>query len=138
VSELRALEGVKAELYRAIAPYLCAAPDPSPIVLNANTLRKRDAPVLAAALGGAISATEAAGVIAERPPNGYLSVEQFFASPILSGVTTGRSRIGVSPVYIEARARIAAGGAELEQTLVFRVQDDGKATLVRRTLGDQS
>jgi general secretion pathway protein K len=136
VSELRALDGVSAKFYRAISPYLCAAPDASPIILNANTLRERDAPLLVAAFGGKISASEAAGAIAERPPGGYATAEQFFAAPGLSGQAEGRSRIGVSPVYIEARARLSAGGGELEQTLVFRVQDDGEARLVRRVIGD--
>jgi type II secretory pathway component PulK len=107
------------------------------MVLNANTLRPRDAPLLVAALGGKMGAAEAAGIIAQRPPGGYSSVEQFFAAPGIEGQAEGRSRIGVAPVYIEARVKLSASGGELEQTLVFRVQDDGAAKLVRRTLGDE-
>jgi len=88
VSELRAVDGVTPEIYRALRPYLCALPaaDMSPI--NVNTLMPRDAPLLAMFAPGKTRPDRIRGLIASRPQGGWRNTYDFWRSAEQAGLET--------------------------------------------------
>jgi len=81
VSELRAVKGVTAEIYRKIAPWLCALPTTDLSPFNINTLRPEQAVLLASLSTGGIDIVRARQFLGQRPPTGYTSLSDFWAQP---------------------------------------------------------
>lgn len=144
-TELRAMEGVSLEAYRALAPHLCALPDEEPIKINVNALAEVDAPLIVAALNGQIGVAEARALIANRPREGYTDVGQFCAAPQLAGVGEsagcskeegGGRRFAVKSDYLEAVGRLTVEDLELEQRMLFALSEAGEYKLAARSLGD--
>ena len=80
VSELRAMSGVTAEIYRALLPWLCAHPTEEPARINVNFLTVADAPLLAAMTEGAVSVSDVVRIIETRPAAGFDSVDTFWSA----------------------------------------------------------
>jgi general secretion pathway protein K len=137
VEEVRALAGVSEADFRALRPYLCAHPVSAPSVLNVNTLRTEDAPLLVAALGGKLDLDVAEDLLAERPAGGWTDADGFWAVEPIQEIVfedTERSRIGVETRYFELTARVEHRGAVAEGTTLFqRVGTD--VTTVSRRIG---
>lgn len=93
VSEVRALSGMRPELYQRVRPYLCVLPvaDLSPI--NVNTLLPEQAVLLSMLAPGQLSEEAARRVIAMRPPQGWASSVDFWRIESLSAL----------PVPLDAR-----------------------------------
>ena len=142
VSEMRAMRGVTAELYAAISPFLCALPSGDRAVLNINTLRPEDAPLLTAASGGALDERTATSILEDRPPGGWTNVDQFLALPPFQDdefdTQSLTSRIAVSPQYIEAIAGATVNDIDMSVRLLFSATNTGNVTLVSRILGSDS
>lgn len=135
VSELRAVKGVTRELYGALKPHLCAREGGAPSVINVNMLSERHAPVLAAALGPAVTPQMAADVISARPPGGWTSVDAFLATPPISDLQLENgSRFAVSSRFLIARAEIVYDTALLEMTSVIDA-NEGAVRVISRRLG---
>jgi general secretion pathway protein K len=84
--ELRAVAGMTPDLYRRLAPWLCALPvsDLSPIDLN--TLAPDQAPLLAMLAPGQLSVERARAVIASRPAGGWGSQVEFWRLDTMRGL----------------------------------------------------
>lgn len=82
VSELRAVLGVDADLYRRLLPYVCALPTQT-LQMNVNTLRESQGPLLAALFLTGLGATEADQLLLQRPREGWNSVAAFLAQESL-------------------------------------------------------
>ncbi|MFC2953315.1 type II secretion system minor pseudopilin GspK [Marinicaulis aureus] len=135
VSELRAVKGVTRELYGTLKPYLCAMDGDTASVINVNMLSERHAPVLSAALGGAVPVQVAADLIAARPPGGWLTVEAFLETPPIGDLDLQNSaRFAVTSRFLIARAEIVYGTALLEMTSVIDA-NGGRARVLSRRLG---
>ena len=163
VTELRAMANVDAELYRQLAPFLCAHPASEPTPVNVNLLTPSDAPILAAVLGGK-SLAEAQNIIASRPPGGYQKISDFESS---AGVKVGQGnlnqkidnqaeglgnrggtagtaggggnnakppRLDVKSRYLAARGVIEQGGMSLELNIIFKVEGT-EASVISRRIG---
>lgn len=76
LTELREIQGVDEEVFQLLRPYVCSVPDTQMNRLNLNTLTLEQAPLLAIIFGGIDGLQAAQTVIAERPANGYSSVDQ--------------------------------------------------------------
>ncbi len=76
-SELRAINGMTAELYRRIEPLICALPT-TDFKISINMLEEKQAPVLAALFLGSLSLEEAVALIKNRPSYGWDSSAGFF------------------------------------------------------------
>jgi general secretion pathway protein K len=79
VSELGLFADFDTEEQEALRPFLCALPE-FDTRLNINTLGEDDAPLLAAAIGNLLAVEQIQRLIAERPAEGWASVESFIAS----------------------------------------------------------
>ena len=137
-SELRALNGITSEIYTTLKPYLCAQDSPSPSPLNVNMLTARHAPLLAAVLGANITPSQAADLIAARPPGGYQTVAEFLTPDLTAGLglaALDASRLKVVSQYIKAHAEIVYDTAVMEVTSIFEVQPEGTVIVLRRRIG---
>lgn len=76
-SELRAVRGMTAELYRRIEPMICALPDDK-LQISINTLNYRQAPLLSALFLGHLPLDKAVDLIEHRPNYGWDSSLGFF------------------------------------------------------------
>lgn len=119
VSELRAVRGMTPEIYRVIRPWLCALPatDMSPI--NVNTLTPEQAPLIAMLGPEQISLDLARQAIAQRPPDGWDSIVEFYRLPALERVVLPFD-VQVQPQtktrWFALDLRIELQGAELAET----------------------
>ena len=119
VSELRAVQGVTAENYRAMRPWLCTLPLPERTVLNINTLLPEQAPLLAMLMPDTLAVEQAQGALLRRPPNGYSSDDSFWST--LSLATGGAADIGarqqtdVKTKWFALSIDVTNGSAELHE-----------------------
>ncbi|ODU21438.1 MAG: general secretion pathway protein GspK [Sphingomonas sp. SCN 67-18] len=138
VSELRAVAGVTADIYKLIRPWTCALPvtDLSPI--NVNTLLPEQAPLFVMLMPDRLTLDRARRLLSERPVDGYASLYEFWKLPALDGLgappevseqTTIRTR------WFAMEMRVELGGADLDESALV---DAGiaPARLVRRSWGE--
>ncbi len=81
--EMLALPEMTPALYGFLEPWLCALPTSEQPPLNVNTLTVEQAPLLAAAFSARLDSSDAEAVLFRRPPQGYDSIEDFFADPTI-------------------------------------------------------
>ncbi|MEM9169868.1 MAG: type II secretion system minor pseudopilin GspK [Pseudomonadota bacterium] len=141
VSELRAVAGFDAPIFRRLAPGLCALPDKQPTAINVNMLTEDDAPVLAAILGDGVTLTDARDVIASLPPDGLKAADAFWTLPRvadLPGASGRKARLGgrfvVTSQYLAARGVVENAGATSEITVIFRLTG-ARPEVVSRRIG---
>ncbi len=138
VSELRALSGMTREIYIQLKPFLCAQGSTMPSPVNINMLITEHAPLLAALLGEQVSVSQAADIIAARPPGGYDAVADFVTalpSAELAAETGVEGRFSVISQYVRARAEIVYDNTVLEMTSDFELADNAEPKLRRRRIG---
>lgn len=136
-SELRAVAGVRAPVYAALRPFLCALPvtDLSPI--NINTIAPGQA-VLLAMLAPGIDVARARRVIDDRPQVGFDSILRFWEQPGLAGAPFGATaQTQVKTRWYNLKVMIELAGAEFEQHALIDAALQ-PAKLVRRSYGEPS
>ncbi len=139
-SELRVINGVSADVYQRVRPWICALPvtDLSPI--NVNTLLPDQAVLLAMLAPDALRIEEARQVLALRPADGYGSLVAFWGQPALAraGLTEAvTEQVRVTSRWLEVALSIDLGGDEMSETVLY---DAGQspARLIRRVRGEGS
>lgn len=136
-SELRAVAGISPAIYDLVRPWVCALPvtDLSPI--NVNTLLPDQAPLFAMLMPGALSVGQARQYLAQRPQDGYGSVNQFWDAPSRAGlVPMGEvgQQVKLTTGFFGVDVAVNVGGTELvERSLIDARQSP--ALLVRRSWG---
>jgi general secretion pathway protein K len=86
VSELRAVAGMRPDLYTRVRPWLCVLPAAELSPLNLNTLGADEAPLLAMLAPERLTAERARSLIARRPQAGWASAEDFWRDAALGPV----------------------------------------------------
>lgn len=109
VSELRAVKGVTAEIYRQIAPWLCALPTSDLSPLNINTLRPEQAVLLVMLSTAEIDIVRGRQFLAQRPQLGYASLNDFWAQPYPAS-------LGVSP-EVQSQVKLTTRWFRLDATV---------------------
>ena len=141
VSELRAVKGVDADLYRRLRPWVCALPTSRPAMLNVNTLTPEQAPLLTMLTGGALGRDIARAVIAGRPRVGWPDTAAFWAQPRLSAIQVpaeAESQTGVVTRYFNLRVDVDyAGGRAVRTALLHASQDGPVRTVIQRWTPDE-
>jgi general secretion pathway protein K len=136
-SELRAVAGVRAPVYAALRPFLCALPvtDLSPI--NVNTLGPKQA-VLLAMLASGIDVARAQRVIDDRPMIGWENTARFWGQPALAGAPVeAQAQTVMKTRWFNLKVMIELAGAEFEQHALIDAALK-PAKLVRRSYGEPS
>ncbi|MFC0228498.1 type II secretion system minor pseudopilin GspK [Serratia aquatilis] len=116
VSELRMVYGVDAALYQRLLPYVCALPTQT-LLLNINTLRTAQGPLLAALFLAELSPQEAEQLLQQRPREGWDSVAEFLAQPSLEDIetTTLRPMLAVNSDFFLANFSVLMGDNHFSQ-----------------------
>ncbi len=84
ISELKAVEGMDAQSWDRIRPYVCALPDRAPAAINVNTLRPDQSVLLSMLSPDELPPATAKSILANRPTGGYGSLLRFWAMPGLA------------------------------------------------------
>lgn len=138
VTELRAISGVDRAAYAALRPYVCALPNSGSAPINVNMLTEADAPLILAMVKGGVSAAQIRDAIEARPPEGYAEAGDFWKNDAFEEAEIGeetRDRVKLSSRYLEVNGTIEYYGASLDLSLLFEVDENGRARLLSRRLG---
>lgn len=134
VSELRAVMGVDAGLYRRLLPYVCVLPVDK-LAINVNTLTPDSAPLLSALFMGEINRDIAERILQQRPPQGWRNLNDFMGMLTLSGngKTGARQALVIKSDWFFADIQIRVDDSEFYQRSLFH---RGKQTeVVQRQYG---
>lgn len=117
LSELRAVQGVTAEIYQHVKDHLCTLPTTDQL-LNVNTIKAEQPEVLFALLPSstAITVDDLKGLLEERPTSGWISVAEFLESDIFSSESisaTIQGQLSVTSDFFEMN-----GIAEFEERVI--------------------
>jgi len=137
LSELRAVDGVDAALYRQLAPVLCAHPSSDPSRLNVNTLRETDAPLLVMLIGEELRPSAAQGIILDRPDGGFASIDDFWAHPAFSDIDVTeamRRQAGVMTRHYEIIAEVLYHDTGLRLVSFVRLDEANRLLRLNRRL----
>lgn len=92
VSEIRAVKGMSASIYRRISPYLCAL-NTNELKINVNTMTKFRSPLLAALfVDDNMTVEDALEIIEQREMNGWTSTSQFLNLDQVKGRITSKNK----------------------------------------------
>jgi len=137
-SELRALRGVDAGLYRRLLPLVCALPN-SDLLVNINTLTSEQAPLLGALFLGSLSVEQAQSLLLARPREGWSRIEDFLALDELTGTGMAGDAVNKSLVvnsrYFESRVLVLLDRSQFRLSSLFQRQTNNQLRVIRRQYG---
>ncbi len=138
VSELRAVKGVDASVYRRLLPYICVIPEKT-LQVNVNTLRPVQAPLLAALFLNTLSVDDARSVLEQRPSEGWDSVSEFLELNALSNTATVsnkvQSALTIKSYYFLATMQAETDSYPTRLISLFQRKSNNQVTVIRRHLG---
>ena len=136
VSELRAIQGVDADLYRTLRPHVCALPVARLSPVNPNTLTPDQAPILVMLTHGRLGLASARAVLANRPAGGWTSADAFWSQPAMAAAAPtqeARDQITLLNTWFDLRIEVQHAGMRVVRTALISVTPDGAArTAIRR------
>ncbi|MDX3908863.1 MAG: type II secretion system minor pseudopilin GspK [Sphingobium sp.] len=137
-SELRAVQGVTPAIYGLLRPWVCALPvsDLSPI--NVNTLLPQQAPLFAMLFPGQASVEQARQWLAQRPADGYGSLNDFWAAPQRAGFTPPGevgTQTKLTSRWFRVDINVEVGGIGMSETALIDAQA-APAKLIYRHWGE--
>jgi general secretion pathway protein K len=138
-SELRALQGVSAELYARLAPFICALPVAELSPLNVNTLLPEQAPLLAMLYPPrAMTVTEARSTLAKRPSGGYGRLVRFWdgaGSQMAKPAQAVQDQVKLVSNWFMLDLVIQSGESELREKALIAAEN-GTPRIVWRSWGE--
>jgi len=139
VSELRAVKGIDAELYRRLRPWVCALPTSRPAALNVNNLKPEQAPLLVMVSDGALGAADARRLVERRPAGGWRDVASFLSDPAASKLPPGADeQLTVATRFFNLRIDVDHGGLRTVRTALLYAPPEGPArTIIQRWTPDE-
>lgn len=138
ISEIRSVKGVTADIYRQLAPWLCALPTADLSPININTLRPEQAVLLAMLSTGNIDIVRGRQFLAQRRELGYASLNDFWAQPYPSSLAASsevQSQAKLTTRWFRLDAAVEMQGALVEERALIDVARR-PAKLVHRQRGD--
>ncbi|UVO53914.1 type II secretion system minor pseudopilin GspK [Sphingomonas sp. SUN039] len=137
-SEWRAVAGVTPALYARLRPYVCALPVTDLTTINVNTLRREQAPLLAAVVP-TLDTARAAAVVEARPEAGWDSLATFWSLPQLaaSAADGGRGQVKLATRWFDLTLMVELEGADLEEHALIDAALK-PAKIARRSYGEPS
>lgn len=139
VSELRVILDITAADYQLLAPLVCVVPEDNSLLLNVNTLTE-DSAVLLAAVIPELSEQAALDIIAERPEQGFASLDELFALPQLSSITVpddAKSLLSLKSDSFQLTATAAYLESGFVLTSVLKINDNNQVKVLARRFGGQ-
>ncbi|MEN3972670.1 type II secretion system minor pseudopilin GspK [Sphingomicrobium sp. XHP0235] len=133
--ELSAINGMDAQIWASISPYLCALPSTEPTSINVETLSPERAALIAMLAPETISLEAARAQLAARPAQGYGSVAEFWnMGPLRDFEPSGLrdNQITVETRFFRLTTRVGEGDSELRSETLFSVEDGHPRLHARR------
>ncbi len=140
LSEMRAMNGVRRDLFRILQPYLCAPPKAEPSSINVNLLSPAQAPILVGLAKGEISRAESISIIEARPPDGFSTIESFqelLEARVDVNLLNDNDRLALTSRYIQVNSTLELASSSLNARMIFEIDDGGDARLISRTFGPE-
>jgi len=141
--EFRAIHGMDEDLWELFRPFVCTGGPGELPQINVNSITQERIIILAAALSGQVSGTEAVpaaeALLRDRPLTGYSSEEQVIQTLNASGVsdlTQGRVGLNVNSVFVEVVTEV--GPAERVRTYRYDGVDTDTPRLTYRGWGRET
>ncbi|MEP3655605.1 MAG: type II secretion system minor pseudopilin GspK [Litorimonas sp.] len=141
--ELRALHGMDEDLWELYRPYVCTGGAGVMPKVNVNSISVERTFILAAALSGVVSGSDAAPVaqslLRDRPLTGYSSaqqIDQVLDTSGVQGLSRDRISIDVSSIFVEVVTEV--GPAERVRTYRFDGVDTDTPRLTYRGWGRET
>ena len=139
VSELRQILDITPADMQLLLPYICVIPENNQLQLNINTLTEQTA-VLLAMLVPELTEADAADMIADRPEEGFSSVDELLALPQLAGVEVAddvKALLTIKSSYFQLVATTSYLETGFVLTSVLRVDDENTVRVLARRFGGQ-
>ena len=139
VSELRVILDMTPADYQLLAPFVCVVPEDNRLLLNVNTLTE-DTAVLLAALIPELTEQAALDVIANRPEEGFATLEELFATAELSAITVpdeAKSMLALKSDSFQLTATAAYLESGFVLTSVLKINDNNQVKVLARRFGGQ-
>lgn len=111
VSELRAVNGVTAEVYETLRPWLCTLPTNEPSAINVNTLLPEQAPLVAMLFQTGVNPETIRQQLLRRPPQGFAEASAAWQG--VGGEPT--SQPGVKTQWFALRIDVTLGTTQIEE-----------------------
>ncbi|WP_150142623.1 type II secretion system minor pseudopilin GspK [Candidatus Enterovibrio escicola] len=143
ISEWRAVNGVSQEMFEKVSPFLCALPN-SKLVLNVNSLLKKDTPLLTAMFYPNLSDDQAKQLISGRNTiDGWKNIASFMTEPALIHIEKQEKKrvlpfFEVQSVYFELDTKITIDSTTLRMRVLLKRNKNGTVTVTRRRFGGMS
>jgi general secretion pathway protein K len=135
VSEIRAVQGMDAALYRRLRPWLCALPTTRLSPLNPNTLRPDQAPLLVAVSLGRLPSGAAKAALAARPAGGWSDIDAFWRQPALAAARPSeeaRAQLALVTRFFDLDVDVELAGLKAVRTARLELAADGTVRTVSR------
>ncbi|WP_413113151.1 type II secretion system minor pseudopilin GspK [Thaumasiovibrio sp. DFM-14] len=138
-TELRAVAGVSAEIYKKVSTLVCAVPSDD-MVININTLHVTQAPILVGLFAPDLPLDNAIRLIEGRPYDGWQNIEDVMAQSdfgVLSNQTRdrGREHLTVSSHFFQLDAEIEVARNRLRIAALLQRDSADNVVVVRRRFG---
>lgn len=139
-SEIKRIRGMTTALYGQVRPFLCTRPTLDPSVLNINTLKDWQAPLLAAVLGEGVEAVDALRILEERPVSGFLEQSLIYELPLIVDLDLDaltKERLGLRSRFVDLGVQVSYQGVFLDMISSLQISDTGDITTVSRRYGSE-
>ena len=139
VSELRAINGVTAEVLNAVSPLICAIPSAN-WYLNVNTLQPEQANILVALFSPNLSDSDAQEVLENRPFDGWASVDDFLAESAINQVDEKTKKeakpyLSIDSQFFELDAQVLVEDSRVRVRSLLHSSDKKVVNVIRRQYG---
>ncbi|WP_158262709.1 type II secretion system minor pseudopilin GspK [Photobacterium sanctipauli] len=139
ISELRAVNGVSADIFNRVKYLVCAIPT-NTLAVNVNTLYEHQAALLVGLFTPRLSLSDAQRIINERPYDGWDSVDDFLAESALGGVDAdvkeqAKAHLAVSSDYFQLDTEVLVDRSRVRLVSLLKRDGENKVTVVRRRYG---
>jgi general secretion pathway protein K len=136
VSELRAINGVTAEVFKAVSPFVCAIPSAN-WYLNVNTIQPEQAKILVALFSPNLSDSDAQEVLENRPFDGWDSVDDFLAESEISQVDEkikqeAKVYLSVDSQFFELDAQVLVEDSRVRVRSLLHSSDKKVVNVIRQ------
>ena len=138
-SELRAINGVTAQVVEAVSPLVCAIPS-SNFYLNVNTLAPENANILVALFSPGLSEENAREALENRPFDGWGSIDDFLAEGAISQVDANTRKqakpyLSIDSQFFELDAQVLVEDSRVRVRSLLHSSDKKVVNVVRRQYG---
>ena len=128
-SELLLVSGVTPEVFAALVGHVSTLPERSTVNVNTATV-----PVLMSLADG-MTESEAEQLVADRGSDGYQTMEDFLAHPVLMQRMVNIPNLAVSSSYFMVNANVHYGRNEIHLHSLLRREQNSQMTVIARTQG---